>query len=147
MGNYLAIELKKVKPIPILNLSSITFPNSSLPFAVNEPLLVSLRKKIWNSHANVLVPPKGLSEDRVEEWLNSIARAISCITGKDMRKSWSSWFMNSVLGHPELNRKPDIILINNRLDPISWRNIHAVAEVTACNKLHSGMKRMIDNKT
>ena len=55
--------------------------------------------------------------------------------------------MNSVLGHPELNCKPDIILINDRLDPISWRNVHAVAEVTASNKLHSRMKRTIDNKT
>jgi len=58
MGNYLAIELEKVKPIPILNLPSITFPDSSLPFAINEALLVSLGRKVWNSHANVLVPPK-----------------------------------------------------------------------------------------
>ena len=147
MGKYLAIELDKVAPIPISNLPSIIFPDSSLPFSIDERLLISLGKKVWNARKNVLVPPKGLLEVQVAEWLNAIAGAISRVTGNDTRKSWSSQYANSVLGHPELNRKPDVILINERLDPISWRNVHAVAEVTTRSKLHSEMKRTINNKT
>ena len=143
---YLAIELDKVAPIPISHLPSIIFPDSSLPFSIDE-LLMSLGKKVWNARKNVLVPPKGLLEVQVAEWLNAIAGAISRVTGNDTRKSWSSQYANSVLGHPELNRKPDVILINERLDPISWRNVHAVAKVMTCSKLHSEMKRTINNKT
>ena len=46
MGNYLAIELDKITPIPILNLPSIIFPDSLLPFPVNEALVTSLGHKI-----------------------------------------------------------------------------------------------------
>jgi Fungal protein kinase len=147
MGNYLAIELEKVAPIQILNLPSIVFPDSSLPFNIDETLLASLGRKVWNPRKNVLVPPAGLSEFQVEEWLNGIARAISRVTQQDTRKFWSSRFANSVLDHPELDRKPDIILINEGLNPISWRNVHAVAEVTTCEKLRSALKKTINNKT
>jgi len=41
-------ELEKVKPIPILNLPSITFPNSSLPFTINKAFLVSLGRVLYS---------------------------------------------------------------------------------------------------
>ena len=112
MGKYLAIELDKVMPIPISNLPSIILPNSLLPFSIDECLLISLKKKVWNTRENVLVPPKGLLEVQFAEWLNTIAEAISHVTENDTRKSWSSKYAHSILGHPELNHKPDVILIN-----------------------------------
>ena len=147
MGNYLAIELEKVSPIPIFNLPSVVFPDSSLPFPIDEALLVSLGDEVWDPDSNTLAPPLGLSEIDIEEWFNGIVRAISGATGRDTRKFWSSQFANSVLDHPELDRKPDVILINEGLNPISWRNVHAVAEVTTSDRLHSTLKKTINNKT
>jgi hypothetical protein len=147
MGNYLAIELERVSPVPIFNLPSLVFPDSSLPFPVDEALLVSLGDQVWDPHSNTLVPPQRLSEISIEQWFNGIARAISGATRKDTRKFWSSQFANSVLDHPELDRKPDVILINEGLNPVSWRNVHAVAEVTTIDKFHTVLKKTINNKT
>ena len=148
MGNYLAIKLNQIMPIPIVNLPSIMFPDSLLPFSVNEVLVTSLGNKIWNSHKKVLRPPESLTEVSIQEWLNHIAQAISNVTGFKPKNTWSAQFANTILGHSELRHKPDIILISTRLlTPIIWRNIHVVTEVTLCPKMHSTMKRTINNKT
>jgi hypothetical protein len=147
MGKFLAIELEKKIPTDIPQLPSLIFPDSSLPFAVNEEFLKSLGKTVWNSRRNILVHPEGLLEEQVETWLNGIAKAISNATGRTTRKIWTAQFANSILKHPELRRKPDIILVKERLNPINWRNVDAVAEVTRRPNLHSDMKKTIDNKT
>ena len=148
MGNYLAIELDKIAPISIVNLPSIVFPDSLLPFTVDEALINSLGYKIWNARRQTLKPPKKLTEVAVQEWLNSIGQAVSDVTGFQPKKNWSSQYANTVLSHPELDCKPDIILINaGLLESINWRTIHMVTEVTSASKWHSTMKRTINNKT
>ena len=148
MANYLAIKLDKIVPIPILNLPSIIFPDSLLPFPINEALVTSLGNKIWSSHKKILKPPKMLTEIAVQEWLNNIVQAVSKATGFILKKTWSSQFTNTVLSGSELNHKPNIILISTRLlNPINWRNIHAVTEVTSSPIWHSTMKKTINNKT
>ena len=62
MGDYLALELDQTLPIPIVNLPSIMFLDSWLPFPVNKALVTSLGKKIWSTHKKVLRPPVDLTE-------------------------------------------------------------------------------------
>ena len=148
MGNYLAIELDKIAPIPIVNLPSIVFPDSLLPFPVNEALIASLGYKIWSTSHKILKPPKRLTEVAVQEWLNNIGQAVSNVTGFKPKKFWSSQYANTVLSDSELKRKPDIILINTGLlESINWRTIHTVTEVTSCPKWHPTMKSTMNNKT
>ena len=66
MGDYLAIELDRILPIPIVNLPSIIFPDSLLPFPVNEALVTSLGNKIWSTRRKVLRPPSYLMEVAVQ---------------------------------------------------------------------------------
>ena len=147
MGNYLAIKLDKITPIPIVNLPSIVFPNSLLPFPVNEALIASLGYKIWSTCHKILKPPKRLTEVTVQEWLNNIGQVVSNVTGFKLKKFWSSQYANTILSDSELKRKLDIILINTGLlESINWRTIHTVAEVTSCPKWHPTMKSMINNK-
>jgi hypothetical protein len=148
MGDYLAIELDRIPPIRIVNLPSIIFPDSLLPFPINEALVTSLGNKIWSTRRKVLRPPSYLTEVAVQQWLNDIAGAISDIVKVPPKNTWSAKYANTVLDHDELKRKPDIILIRNGLlTPINWRNIHVVTEVTSSDKMHATMKRTINNKT
>ena len=64
MGVYLAIELDRVKPIRIVDLPNIVFPNSSLPFPVDENLLQQL-DTVWNSQKKVLNPPIAYTEQAI----------------------------------------------------------------------------------
>lgn len=147
MGDYLAIELDNVKPTNIIDLPNIIFPDSSLPFPVNEGLLRQL-KDVWNPRKKVLIPPIAYTEAGIQNWFNLIAHNIASVKPKSpASRYWSSQYCNTVLPDKELEYKPDVILIDNQHIPLDWRSVHAVAEVTSRKSFHSEMKRTINNKT
>ena len=145
MGDLLAIELEN-KPTAILGLSRVVFPDSSLPFAVDDKLLESL-VDVWNQRKKLLRPPKSFTEIGVQTWLNGIAKSISSAAAVQAKRAWTAQYSDSILSGGELNRKPDIVLIDQPLAPIKWSTVNAVAEVTSRPKLHSEMRRTINNKT
>jgi len=146
MGTYLAIELNKHKPTQIVDLPNVVFPDSCLPFPVNEELLRKL-KGIWSPRKKMLVPPAAATESAIQEWFNTIAKRISSSNKTKVKRFWSANFCNTVIPHSELQRKPDVILIKNALAPLDWRSVHAVTEVTSRTRVHADMMKTINNKT
>ena len=147
MGAYLAIELNKVKPTKIITLPQIVFPDSSLPFPVDEDLLEKLTD-VWDEENKVLIQPTAYTEDGIQAWFNKIAADIvSAIQCPPSSLTWSAQYCNTVLPDNELEHKPDVILVDKTLTAIDWRSVHAVVEVTSRGTLHSDMMRTINNKT
>ena len=148
MGTYLAIELDGLRPTKIVDLPNIIFPDSCLPFTVDETLLQQLGD-VWDAQKKVLFPPVAYTEVAVQNWFNAIANNITSVTNIHLNppRFWSAQFCNNVLPNNELQRKPDIVLIKNMLTPFDWRSVHGVAEVTSRSKLHADMMRTINNKT
>ena len=64
-------------------------------------------------------------------------------------REWSTQSTNSPIPQAELNRKPDISLINSAdgSEIRQWKGIYAVAEVTSCPTWHMDLKYQINNKT
>jgi len=136
MVNCFEIELA---PTFSLNLPSAIFPDSSLPFAIDEALLRSLQG-IWDSGNKMLISPKGLTEPLVKDWLSSIANKLASVTGYNPTRAWSVSFVRSP---EEVNWSPDVILTSNPIDPLSWAYVKAVVVVTSHSKLHTEMRRAI----
>jgi hypothetical protein len=145
MGTYLAIELNRLKPTKVVDLPNVVFPDSCLPFVVNEELLRKL--KVWKPRKKILVPPAAFTEAAIQEWFNTIAKQISSSNKTKVKQCWSANFCNTVIPHSELQRKPDVILIKNALTPLDWRSVHAVTEVTSRTTVHTEMMKTINNKT
>jgi len=147
MGVYLAIELDGLDATEIVNLPKRVFPDTSLPFPVDEGLLSKLRN-VWDREKKILHPPLAYTEEAVQNWFNAIANNIASVSGFDRPpRSWSAAYCNTVIPDKELARKPDVILIEDNIVPIDWRSVHAVAEVTSREALHSDMIKTINNKT
>ena len=81
MGDYLTIELDGVKPTKIIDLPNIIFPDSCLPFPVNEDLLWQL-KSVWNPQKKVLIPLAAYTEIGIQNWFNMIENNIASIKPK-----------------------------------------------------------------
>jgi Fungal protein kinase len=147
MGVYLAIELDGLKATKIVSLPDMVFPDTCLPFPVDESLLSKL-ENVWDPAKKVLDPPLAYTEEAVQNWFNAIANDIASVRGinKPLR-NWSAAYCNTVIPDKELARKPDVILIDNNLVPVDWRSVHAVTEVTSRESLHSEMMKTINNKT
>jgi len=132
MVAYLAIELNGVKPTKIVNLPNMIFPNSSLPFPVDESLLLQL-KNVWDLENRVLNPPVAYTEEAIQNWFNAIGNNIASIHHSPPRY-WSAKYCNTVLPDNELARKPDDILIETTISFLSiggvytqWpRSLHAL---------------------
>ena len=93
------------------------------------------------------MPPASLTEAGVKRWLNSVARSISSASGQKPKRAWNADFANVILPDEDVRCKPDIILINNLIESPSWKMVKAVVEVTSRSRIHSEMKKTINNKT
>jgi hypothetical protein len=97
MGAYLAIELNKVKPTKIITLPQIVFPDSSLPFPVDEELLEKLTN-VWDEDNKVLIQPTAYIEDGIQAWFNKIvADIVSAVQCPPSSLTWSAQYCNTIL--------------------------------------------------
>jgi hypothetical protein len=135
----LEIELEKSRTTWSLNLPSIIFPDSSLPFPVNVALLHSLQE-IWDLRNKMLMPPIGLTEPLVKDWLNRITSILASAAENKPMRAWGLSRSGPV------GCGLDVILFGNPTDPPSWANVKAVAEVTSRPKLHTEMRKTIYHK-
>jgi hypothetical protein len=131
----LEIEIKKSKTTWNLNLPSTIFPDSSLPFPVNPALLLSM-PGIWDPRNKKLKPPMNLTAALVRDWLNEIARTLGSVTEKIPTRTWGLNCLKS-------SEAVDCLLFGNPIDPPTWANVKAVAEVTSHPKLHTEIKKII----
>jgi len=147
MAMYLAIERNHVEPIQILTLPNVIFPDSLLPFVVDAALLGKLQD-FWDPTQQTLKPPTTYTEASVKRWLNRIGRSMAKATGaRRSKRQWTTQFTNSPIPGSELDRKPDIALVQQDQDFETWKNIYAVTEVTSQSTWHSDLKWQINNKT
>jgi hypothetical protein len=93
------------------------------------------------------MPPIGLTEPLVKQWLNGIVKNIASSTGVKPKRAWSADYATSVLAADDINCKPDVILVSTIIDTPGWKNVKAVVEVTSRSKMHTEMRRTINNKT
>jgi hypothetical protein len=113
MGIYLGIKLAKARPTPIVTLPNIIFPDSSLPFPLNTALLNKL-KQFWDPIKKKVIPPAAYTEKIIKDWLNAIGYSLTHATEVQCpSREWSTQSTNSPIPQAELNRKPDIVLINS----------------------------------
>ena len=149
MGIYLGIELAKARPTPIVILPNIIFPDSSLPFPLNTALLDKL-DQFWDPIKKKVIPPAAYTEKSVKEWLNAIGYSLTHATEVQRpSREWSTQSTNSPIPQAELDRKPDIVLINSAdgSEIRQWKGIYAVTEVTSRPTWHTDLKYQINNKT
>ena len=125
------------------NLTTTTF---NPPFTIDPSFL--LKMKTYSS----VTGWKGLPEDWTEvaaaSFLNSVVSDIARVSGHAYLRSWISQYCNQILPGSPIKRKPDIVLLDvNHEEPVTWRNIRAITEVTRSKTEVDRMVDTINDKT
>jgi hypothetical protein len=132
LDSMLKLELAEAVISSQSNLPDIVFPDSLLPFNVDNALLKKLTRN-YNGHRWILQPKPTVSEDSeacYADWFNSIADELKDLTKEDPCRTWNNRFSNTPLPGVTSKRKPDLMLIKPN-DREAWVNVSAVCEVTS----------------
>jgi Fungal protein kinase len=110
------------------------------PFSV-EPSLLS-KMKSYNRATGWKGLPAEWTEESAASFLNSVVRDLGSATGEAPKRSWISKYCNQILPGSPIKRKPDIVLLDvNHEEPVHWRNVRAITEVT---RSKTEVERMVD---
>jgi Fungal protein kinase len=144
---------------PEVLLQSV-WPESGLPYPLNMDIFKPfIFNKIWDNNRHCFTTfPKSISEVHMAEWLNTLGGMIGSFfnIGFPRRRSWSPGTCNKQPDGADINRKPDLVLVDRCfVDPtpdktpphISWTLIHAFAEVTRSFPLPKRITSSINDKS
>ena len=116
------------------------------PFSVELSLLSKMNTYHHATGWNDL--PSEWTEDAAASFLNSVVDDLKRVTGRNPCRSWISKYCNQILPGSPIQRKPDIVLLDiNHEEPIQWRNIRAVTEVTRSKTEIDRIVDTINDKT
>jgi hypothetical protein len=106
------------------------FPDSDLPFTVNEDFLRRLNQHelqgtLWKA-------PIDKQETAYSTFLNDICKAIHHITQVPIRRAWTAQYRNTPLTGSPIPCKPDLALIDSsQSGAVTWRSVRCLAVVTS----------------
>jgi Fungal protein kinase len=135
------------------NLANTIFPTDSLPFPVDDNLLLHLAYHgIWSIEgAHFIRKPESYSEVALADWLNILGRTIGMVYDKKRVRMWSANTRNLPPIGTNTIRKPDIILLDrdvfSKPSRIHWSSIRAFGEVTAQESFPTRMTDTVNEKS
>jgi hypothetical protein len=116
------------------------------PFTVDNSLLSKMTS--FSPVTGWKILPVEWTEAATSSFLNSLVDDIRRATGQTPRRSWVSQYCNQILPGSPIKRKPDIVLLDiNHEEPVTWRNIRAITEVTRSRTEIDRMVDTINDKT
>lgn len=147
LDSMLKLELAEAVISSQSNLPDIVFPDSLLPFKVDNALLKKLTRN-YSGHHWIFQPNPAVSEDSeacYAHWFNSIADELKDLTKKDPCRTWNNRFSNIPLPGVTSKRKPDLMLIKPN-DGEAWVNVSAVCEVTSEKNFPARIRNTVKQK-
>jgi Fungal protein kinase len=127
----------------MVDLTSSVFPDSALPFAIDDDFIDKCRGHLTDKRYNW-----GKNEKALAKFLNTICAAIAAASGKPILRVWNASYCDKILEGSPIRRKPDVVLLDHdfRGTP-RWQDIRAVAEVTKSKSEHTRIIRTVTDKT
>lgn len=94
-------------------------------------------------------PPKDRTEAHIVSWLNNLGANLGVAYGREVLRRWSHACCDIQPSGSNINRKPDLILIDERTDVAKpeWKQICALGETTVEKDPPSRIKTTIKQKS
>jgi hypothetical protein len=126
----------------MVDLTSSVFPDSALPFKVDDAFIDKCREHLTDKRYNW-----GTTENALATFLNTICAAIAAASGKPILRVWSASYCDTILKGSPIRRKPEVALLDHDFKGIpTWQDVRAVAEATDSKFEHSRIIRTVTDK-
>jgi protein kinase-like protein len=80
-------------------------------------------------------------------FLNKLCQSISKSKDVPVKRKWSADYRDTPLPDSPIKRKPDIVLIDTHNPLVTWRTVHAIAEITSQSSEHGKLVRTVVDKS
>ena len=143
------------------------FPEKQKPFIIDDNFYKALSQTccdihnnpcppLWDQQKRTLSKPASYSESDLADWLNLLSKVMGDARGTTSTRLWSHRCKDRPLAGSNIQRKPDLILIDKSYDArlkssydleTDWFFVKAIGEVTAEHRTPSRMTDSINTKS